>query len=67
MTKLTFRWSYTGRAVPVGARKPGILEAIVADLATAQRSISRHVGRFGANAAAGAEATFRITLGDTRS
>jgi hypothetical protein len=42
-------------------------EATAADLATAPQSIARHVGRFGANAVAGAEATCHISLGDTRS
>jgi hypothetical protein len=42
-------------------------EAPAAELATAQRSSPRHVGRFRANAVALAEATFHITLGDTRS
>jgi hypothetical protein len=42
-------------------------EATAANLATAPQSISRPVGRFGASAAAGAEATCHITLGDTRS
>jgi hypothetical protein len=42
-------------------------EATAAELATAQRSIPRHIGRFRANAVTLAEATFHITLGDTRS
>jgi light-regulated signal transduction histidine kinase (bacteriophytochrome) len=41
-------------------------ENTAADLATAQRSISRHGVRVGANAAGGAETAFHITLGDIR-
>jgi hypothetical protein len=42
-------------------------ENTAADPATAPRSISRHLGGFGAEAAVDAEATFHITLGDIRS
>jgi light-regulated signal transduction histidine kinase (bacteriophytochrome) len=41
-------------------------ETAAAELATARRNILRDFGRFAVNAAVGADATFRITLGDIR-